>query len=58
MKERLAALRLNLRMLLQRVEELQIEQPDYEVNAKLGKIELKIDEINDLLNWIEAEEEL
>ena len=54
MKERISAIKVNLRLLLKRVEELKIEKPDYEVNAKLGKIELKINEINDLLTEIDT----
>jgi restriction endonuclease S subunit len=57
MKEKLAAIQLNLRLLLKRLEELEIPVPDYEVNAKLQKIMLKIDELSDLVTEMEADQE-
>ena len=58
MKDKIKAIETNLRILLKRFEGLQIDKPDYGINAKLRKVELKVDEINDLLTEIEAMEEL
>ncbi len=58
MKDRLTAIKVNMRMLLIRVEELKIDEPDYEINAKLQKVELKVDELGELVKEIEAIEEL
>lgn len=58
MKEKLAAIKVNLRLLLKRIEELKPEQVSYELIAKLQKIELKVDELADLITEIEANEEL
>jgi len=57
-KDKLIAIKLNLRLLLNRIEKLKIDKPDYEVNGKLQKAELKVDEINDIIEEIKALEEL
>jgi hypothetical protein len=49
LQEKLSAIKVNLRLLLTRVEELKVEKPDYEVNA-----ELKIDELNDIISKLEV----
>ncbi|MGD8305923.1 MAG: hypothetical protein PVF17_04650 [Ignavibacteria bacterium] len=54
MKEKLKALEVNLRTLLKKVETLEITQPDYAIMAKLGQIELKIDELFDLIRDVEG----
>ena len=54
MNDKITALKVNLRTLLKRAEELIIDKPDYEVNAKLQKAELKIDELSDLLGEIDS----
>lgn len=54
MKERITAIKLNLRILLKRFEELEIPVPDYEISAKVQKIMLKIDELGDLVTELEA----
>jgi hypothetical protein len=53
MKERIKAIEVNLRFLLNRVEELKLNVPDYQVNALLQKLQLKIDEVSDLLSELE-----
>jgi hypothetical protein len=54
MEEKLSALRVNLRMLLKRTEELHIGMADYKINAELQKAELKADELNDIISRIEV----
>ena len=58
MKDKLTAIRVNLISLLRRIEELDIARLDYNIIALIQKIELKIDELNDLIMQIEAREEL
>ena len=54
MREKLKAIEVNLRTLLNSVEALEISQPDYAIMAKLNQVELKVDEINDLLREVEG----
>jgi hypothetical protein len=54
MKERIAALEVNLRNLLQRVEKLRNLPLSYERLAKLQKVKLKVDELNDIISELEA----
>ena len=54
MKDKITAIKVNLRLLLKRVEELKIDKPDYDVNAKLQKAELKVDELSDLITEIDC----
>lgn len=54
MNERLKAIEVNLRILLGRVEGWRIDGLTYEVIAKLQDIELKIDQLNDLLTELDA----
>lgn len=57
MKERIIAIEVSLRRLLQRIENLRNIPLSYEVLAKYQKVKLKIDELDDLITEIEAEEE-
>lgn len=54
MKERIIAIEVNLRTLLQRIEKLKDIPLSYEVLAKIQKVKLKIDELSDLITEIEA----
>jgi hypothetical protein len=58
MKERIIAIEVNLRKLLQRIEKLRNIPLSYEMLAKFQKIKVKIDELNGMITEIEAEEEL
>ena len=58
MKDRLTAIKVNLRLLLKRIEELKMDKADYKVILNIQKAELKIDELNDLIEEIKAIEEL
>lgn len=58
MKDRIIAIEVNLRRLLQRIEKLREIPLSYEVLNKIQKMKLKIDELSDLLSELEAEEEL
>ncbi len=58
MRDRIIAIEVNLRKLLQRVEKLREIPLSYEVLNKIQKMKLKIDELSDLLSELEAEEEL
>ena len=58
MKERIIAIEVNLRRLLERMEKLRDIPLSYEVLAKIQKIKLKVDELSDLIIEIEAGEEL
>ena len=58
MKERIIAIEVNLRRLLERIEKLRNIPLSYEVLNIIQKIKLKIDELSDLISEIEAEEEL
>ncbi len=58
MKDRITAIKVNLRILLERIDKMKIDKPDYEINAKLQKVELKVDELSDLIAEIEAIVEL
>ena len=53
MKERITAIEVNLRNLLQRIERLRNIKLSYEVLAKTQKVKLKIDELNDLIAELE-----
>ena len=53
-QDTISALKVNLRLLLQRVEKLKLEKPSYELNEKLRKIQLKVDEICDLISELEG----
>lgn len=57
MKDKMIATEIKLRKLLQRVEKLRNIPLTYEVLAKYQKIKIKIDELDDLITEIEAEEE-
>lgn len=54
MKERIIAIEVNLRRLLQRIEKLRDIPLSYEVLAKYQKVKLKIDELSDLITEIDA----
>ncbi|MDO8549793.1 MAG: hypothetical protein Q7S39_06550 [Ignavibacteria bacterium] len=54
MKERISALKVNLRLLLMRVEKLEVNMIDYNLINKIEKIRLKIDELSDCLSEVEA----
>jgi hypothetical protein len=54
MKERIIAIEVNLRKLLQRIEKLRNIPLSYEVLAKIQKVKLKIDELSDLITEIEV----
>ena len=53
MKERITAIEVNLRNLLQRIERLRNIKLSYEVLAKTQKVKLKIDEMGDLISEME-----
>ena len=57
MKEKLKAIEVNLRILLQKVEQLKLNVPDYQITFNLQKVQLKIDELNDLITELEADQE-
>jgi len=57
MKDRIIAVEVNLRRLLQRIEKLRNIPLTYEVLTKIQKIKLKIDELSDLITEIEADQE-
>ncbi|MBL1121405.1 MAG: hypothetical protein D8M26_00785 [Ignavibacteriae bacterium] len=57
MKDRIIAIEVNLRRLLQRIEKLRNIPLSYEVLNKIQKVKLKIDELNDLITEIEADQE-
>lgn len=57
MKDRIIAIEVNLRRLLQRIEKLRNITLSYEVLNKIQKVKLKIDELNDLITEIEADQE-
>ena len=57
MKERIIALEVNLRNLIQRIERLRNIPLSYEKIVKLQKAKLKIDELNDLITELEADQE-
>lgn len=54
MKDRIIAIEVNLRRLLDRIEKLRDIPMTYEVLAKIQKIKLKIDELDDLIAEVEA----
>ena len=54
MKEKLKAIEVNLRTLLQRVEKLEVGLLSYQVIEKVKKIELKVDEMGDLVTEVEG----
>lgn len=58
MKDKIVAIEVNLRKLLQRIEMLRNIPLTYEVLAKFQKIKVKIDELSELIIDIETEEEL
>ena len=59
MKEKLAAIKVNLNLLLNRINEMNIdEQVNYEVEQKLDDLNKKVYELSDLIEEIEALEEL
>ncbi len=53
-QDTITALKVNLRNLLRRVDELKINQPNYELNEKLRLMQLKVDKLADLVTEIEA----
>ncbi|MCZ7616733.1 MAG: hypothetical protein M5T52_24990 [Ignavibacteriaceae bacterium] len=57
MKDKIIAIEVNLRRLLERNEKLRNIPLSYEVLAKMQKVKLKIDELNDLISEIEADQE-
>lgn len=57
MKERIIAIEVNLRKLLNRIEMLREIPLSYEVLAKYQKMKLKIGELSDLITEIEADQE-
>ena len=57
MNEKIKELETRVRLVLKRIEELKIETLTYENIAKFQKLELRLDEINDLITWIEADQE-
>lgn len=57
MKDKIIAIEVNLRRLLQRIEKLRNIPLTYEVLSKIQKVKIKIDEMNDLLNELEADQE-
>jgi hypothetical protein len=58
MKDKIIATEVNIRKLLQRIEKLREIPLSYEVLNKIQKVKLKIDELNDLITEIEADQEL
>lgn len=54
MKDKIIATEVNLRRLLDRIENLRNIPLSYEVLAKIQKIKLKIDELKDLITEIDA----
>lgn len=58
MKDRIIAIEVNLRRLLDRIEKLRDIRLSYEVLAKFQKIKVKVDELDELITEIEAEEEV
>lgn len=57
MKDRIIAIEVNLRRLLQRIEKLRNIPLSYEVLTKIQKVKHKIDELSDLITEIEADQE-
>ncbi|MCH7973387.1 MAG: hypothetical protein IH949_05800 [Bacteroidetes bacterium] len=59
MEDKIEAIKVNLIMLLKRIEEMRFdEQVNYEIEQKVNEINQKIYEIADLFEEIEAIEEL
>ena len=55
MKDRITAIKVNLTMLLRRIEKMNFsEQVNYELEQKLNETQLQIYKIGDLLEEIEA----
>lgn len=57
MKDKIIATEVNLRKLLERIEKLRNIPLTYEVLSKIQKVKLKIDELEDLITEIEADQE-
>lgn len=57
MKDKIIAIEVNLRKLAERIEKLRNIPLTYEVLNKIQKVKLKIDELNDLITEIEADQE-
>jgi len=58
MSEKITAMKINLLFLIRRLEELIYQEAKYEVDMKINSINQKIYEIADLIEEIEAIEEL